>query len=474
MTVVPLELLTSIADEAPAPVQAAGSGNHYHNGNGNGNGHGAGSNRRLMIDKWLTDRGIAFRVKDRPDGRGRTVYVLKVCPFDASHRDPDSCVMQEPSGKLSAQCFHDSCRGRGWSEFKEKIGAPNAEHFDPPFQPKSPKRKPPNRKPAQSDDLPVIICGCENPSEGLKVWTPRALEALKKYNVPARLFAKGNALVRLTSIDSTTVVTVLSADALRGELDRAACWGIEKVTKVGVRIDYGPAPSVVVRDLLALPSWDPAAFPPLDLVVESPRFLPDGRLLTEPGYHAEQRLYYLPQPEIGDLHLPDQVSDADVAAAKSLIFGELLHDFPFDCRASKAHALAGMVLPFVRLLIRGPTPFHMFEAPTEGSGKGLLAGVCALPAIGGPLESVPQKEDNAEWRKALTSALLSGRSHVYIDNMYTPMDWKRETYRVWAGLKLQRTGLDSRTRTVLWQLRSMANPEETEATPEFVANGEAF
>src|SRR5262249_16806463 len=57
----------------------------------------------------------------------------KECPFDSSHGAPDSCVMQSPDGTLSAMCFHNSCQGMGWQEFKAKIGAPRGEHYDPPY-----------------------------------------------------------------------------------------------------------------------------------------------------------------------------------------------------------------------------------------------------------------------------------------------------------------------------------------------------
>jgi putative DNA primase/helicase len=86
---------------------------------------------RLLVAKWLNNHGIAFRVKDLVDAKRRTVYVLKQCPFDPSHADPDSCIMQDPDGKMSAQCFHNSCADRGWQEFKQKIGIPRPEHYDP-------------------------------------------------------------------------------------------------------------------------------------------------------------------------------------------------------------------------------------------------------------------------------------------------------------------------------------------------------
>ena len=33
---------------------------------------------------------------------------------------------------MSAQCFHNGCAGRGWKEFKAKIGAPEPDHYDAP------------------------------------------------------------------------------------------------------------------------------------------------------------------------------------------------------------------------------------------------------------------------------------------------------------------------------------------------------
>src|SRR5262249_49633822 len=123
--VVPRELLDALAAEAPRPTAP---GEHKIGTNNAGE-----YSSRLLVDKWLTDRRVDFRVKAESDGEGRTLYVLKECAFDAGHGDPDSCIMQAANGKLSAQCFHDSCEGRGWQAFKAKIGPPNAEHYDPPL-----------------------------------------------------------------------------------------------------------------------------------------------------------------------------------------------------------------------------------------------------------------------------------------------------------------------------------------------------
>ena len=88
---------------------------------------------RLQVHRWLADRGVDFQVKREPDGRGRTVYVLSACPMDAGHASPDACIMQAPDGALSAKCFHASCSGHGWQAFKEAIGPPDPDHYDPPL-----------------------------------------------------------------------------------------------------------------------------------------------------------------------------------------------------------------------------------------------------------------------------------------------------------------------------------------------------
>ncbi|MGE3805607.1 MAG: hypothetical protein AB7K24_13105, partial [Gemmataceae bacterium] len=95
---VPQELLAAMAAEIRATVSVPlGSGKKF--------------SSRLNVARWLADRGIAFRQKADADSLGRIIFVLDRCPFDPSHRDPDSCVMQSPDGRLSARCFHNSCSG---------------------------------------------------------------------------------------------------------------------------------------------------------------------------------------------------------------------------------------------------------------------------------------------------------------------------------------------------------------------------
>ncbi|MHB1422130.1 MAG: DNA primase family protein [Gemmataceae bacterium] len=115
---------------------AAGVGKTEATSSSNGAANGQ-YQHRLLVDRWLQDRGVSYRVKREVDSRGRTIYLLGACPLDSSHAAPDSCIMQSPDGRLAAQCFHASCAGKGWQEFKLAIGKPEPHHYDPPLPAKS-------------------------------------------------------------------------------------------------------------------------------------------------------------------------------------------------------------------------------------------------------------------------------------------------------------------------------------------------
>jgi hypothetical protein len=61
---------------------------------------------------------------------------------------------------------------------------------------------------------------------------------------------------------------------------------------------------------------------------------------------------------------------------------ELLVDFPFVRDSDRAHAVAAILLPFLQRIIGGLAPIHLIEAPTQGSGKGLLASLISIVTTG--------------------------------------------------------------------------------------------
>ena len=210
------------------------------------------------------------------------------------------------------------------------------------------------------------------------------------------------------------VIASLTVPMLRGHLARCANFISTSEKRGGVSVS---PPKDVVEDVLALPKWP--GIPPLTGIVTSPIFAADGRLETRSGYHSSARLFY---HETDKASIPDTTpTPANIARARALLVDDLLGDFPFADEASRAHAVALILLPFVRQMIDGPTPLHLIDAPSAGSGKSLLAEICTIPFLpnGVPAKSPPTDEE--EWRKLLTSVFSDGDSHLLIDNV-TPLE----------------------------------------------------
>lgn len=71
------------------------------------------------VEDWLAHYGI--RVATVKTWKDTTKYVLEECPFDGSHKAPDSAVIKQPSGAICFKCLHNSCRGHDWRELRLKF-----------------------------------------------------------------------------------------------------------------------------------------------------------------------------------------------------------------------------------------------------------------------------------------------------------------------------------------------------------------
>lgn len=153
--------------------------------------------------------------------------------------------------------------------------------------------------------------------------------------------------------------------------------------------------------------------PSLERVAQAPFFAADGTLCDQTNYYPSAKAWLsLPLGfSIGDT-TPNQ---QNIAKAKALILDTILGEVAFANDASCAHAVGQMILPFVRLMIDGPSPLHLWNAPGPGSGKTYSANLCNAPF--GMVSPQGEKTSPEEWRKSLFSALASGPSHIFLDNI---------------------------------------------------------
>jgi hypothetical protein len=157
--------------------------------------------------------------------------------------------------------------------------------------------------------------------------------------------------------------------------------------------------------------------PVLNRIVRAPVFALDGELITGHGYHPASGTFYDEPSELLGLSVSPEPTLHDLERARKLVLEELLGDFPFASPSDQAHAVALMVLPFVRPLIDGPTPLHLIEASKPGTGKGLLAEIISIVCQSSPPELSPLADEESEIRKSITSALITQPQFIMYDEV---------------------------------------------------------
>ena len=115
--------------------------------------------------------------------------------------------------------------------------------------------------------------------------------------------------------------------------------------------------------------------------------------------------------------IPTRPTPAEIAAARALICEDLLGDFPFVSPAERAHAVALLLLGFLRGMIDGPTPLHLIEKPTPGTGATLMVDAIATILTGAGASVMTEGRDDDEWRKRVTAKLRQIPAILLIDNL---------------------------------------------------------
>jgi putative DNA primase/helicase len=248
--------------------------------------------------------------------------------------------------------------------------------------------------------------------------TEASIRAITNHNGSSpTVFISGSRIARVGSeVDGQgvkyTIIKHYTSPGLRGDMARIATW-----VRSGKDSDADvPPPIEVVNDVLA--NADQFELPVLRQVVHCPIFARDGTVHVTPGYSPATECWYEPRGGLSTPQVPPNPTDAQVKHAAWKLMGDYLCDFLFETPADRAHALAMLLLPFMRQLVDGPTPLHLVEAPTEGTGKGKLVQACMLLSVGGDVPSMTECRDESEWSKQITGKLMTGQPVIFIDNVY--------------------------------------------------------
>lgn len=103
--ITPNEYFAKVAAMLPKPEQPSKS-NYY-------------SNEKFDLEAFLNKHHIA--VKNIVRTSSFTKYILEECPFNSSHRAPDSAIFEMSNGGLGFKCLHSSCSQYTWKDFRLKF-----------------------------------------------------------------------------------------------------------------------------------------------------------------------------------------------------------------------------------------------------------------------------------------------------------------------------------------------------------------
>lgn len=262
------------------------------------------------------------------------------------------------------------------------------------------------------DNLPVI------PVNEIQLRDMRNLawKALLEQNDPPVVFLsnKGLSWVGVNKYGYPEIQE-MGEDWMRDYLADMATWVENRCTKADGPFQF-PAvvPMVVAKSIIGNRS-NHSNLPVLKRIVCAPIFNRDGEIRTEPGYDINTQCFI----KTDDLSLdsvPSVPTSQDMKKAVDIVY-DLIFDFPFVSSSERANAIGFFLLPFVKEMIEGLTPLHLFEANTSRTGKTLLVEILSFPFLNQWIATKSEIKNDEELRKQITTKLVDGSSHVFFDNL---------------------------------------------------------
>ena len=168
-------------------------------------------------------------------------------------------------------------------------------------------------------------------------------------------------------------------------------------------------PAWLVKAMMSSVSW----FTEVRSFVEAPVFDPAGRLPQQAGHDDASAQLFIPRTVLPPIS--EEPTAEEVTRAVGVL-EELICEFPFADRASRANTYALLLTPVLRPAIAGRVPLAAISAPTEGTGKTLLAEQCAQASTGRGAVTIYPPSGEAEFGKLILAELRNQPAFVLIDN----------------------------------------------------------
>ena len=239
-----------------------------------------------------------------------------------------------------------------------------------------------------------------------------------------RVFQRAGEVVRVVSLERETdrgglrrpagnvQLAPVSTLNLQETFDRLIAWKRDDPKNGDKPAD---CPTKIPATYLARREW---RLPHLTGIIETPIMRPDGTILSARGYDEATGLYFHAEEDWPAI--PDALTRAQAEAA----LGELVEpftEFPFVDEAARSVLIAGILTAIQRRLLES-APLFGFDAPSQRSGKSLLAESLGIIATGRKPAATGIAKEGDELRKAITSALRENQAIINLDNITRPLD----------------------------------------------------
>nr|BDD47599.1 hypothetical protein 7 [Gammaproteobacteria bacterium] len=257
----------------------------------------------------------------------------------------------------------------------------------------------------------ILLLPCHDVS-----FTESAQRIFPRFAQKRLLFVRGTTVVEPVKTAKGVGLEIVKADAFRARLDMLGkTFAIVNHNKNNAlkerRCSKDSANALLetkeARELL----------PPIRLVCKSPILVPDGDSIKilKPNYN----------PEAGGVLVTGKVIAEEVPLDEAVPALLALFDgFNFQAPSDKSRAIAQMLTPPLRMggFITSPCPVHIAEADQSQAGKGYLQQVQRAP-LGEEAYLVTKREGGVgSVDESLSSALLSGKPFVALDNLRGRLD----------------------------------------------------
>jgi hypothetical protein len=349
---------------------------------------------KFNVPEYIKKHGAGI-LRERDNGPWH-VWELAVCPFNPQHIRGEAYISQHQEGQIAFKCQHNRCADKDWPTLRAL------------WEPERAARLKAQAEAAASMSGKVMI---KVNDRLLPEVTSETLTALEDQNFPPRIFKRMGSLVRLQENGSGLVIEPLSIDILSGELGDVAGF---YAGHNGKNFKEFP-PLRVVRTILAMGEWP--GIPELKGIIETPVIRPDGSILSEPGYDEATMLYFNPIVDLSGVKIPEELTQKHAEKSAEWILNEVFGDFPFENNASRTNILAMLLSIIARPLIKGNVPLTIIDKPQPGTGAGLIVDIISMITTGTKASMWGMPGSDEEWRKAITSALMSGKPVIVIDNV---------------------------------------------------------